>query len=199
MAKGSIVMRQNLYIKQASQLERQGKQDEAIAVYRKAIEFHPGFSWYYYRLGLLLASQGCYDGAFFYLSRACEINPNSACHNYMLSQVVSIEKGYCHIRAFIQVSNYPIKAGTKVDVGSLFEVLNVNRDNDITKLELHLAARQGEQAVLTIAEQIIPPSHTVTLAWEKIDTVKITVQIKLALTNFGFVLKIILDGLSGVQ
>ncbi|GCE96465.1 hypothetical protein NIES46_45370 [Arthrospira platensis NIES-46] len=33
-------MRQNLYIKQASQLERQGKQDEAIAVYRKAIEFN---------------------------------------------------------------------------------------------------------------------------------------------------------------
>jgi len=92
----------------------------------------------------------------------------------MLSQVVSIRKGLLPYKGIIQVSNYPIKAGTQVNVGGLFEVLNVNRDNDITKLELHLVARPGEQAVLTIAEKVIPPSHTVTLAWEKIDTVKIT-------------------------
>lgn len=86
----------------------------------------------------------------------------------------NLYKGLLSYKGIIQVSNSPIKAGTQVDVSSLFEVLNVNQDNNITKLELHLAVREGEQAVLKMAEQTIPPSHTVTLPWEKIDTVKIT-------------------------
>ncbi len=36
---------------QANKLKRQGKLDEAIALYKQAIELHPEFAFTYYELG----------------------------------------------------------------------------------------------------------------------------------------------------
>ncbi|EKD09759.1 tetratricopeptide repeat protein [Limnospira platensis] len=65
-------------LRQANQLKRSGKLDEAIALYREAIELNPDFAWTYYELGDALAKQGNLDEAVAYYSEGLKINPNSA-------------------------------------------------------------------------------------------------------------------------
>ncbi|GGA56382.1 hypothetical protein CYANOKiyG1_77240 [Okeania sp. KiyG1] len=79
-------------LKQANQLKRAAKLDEAIACYRKAIEINPQFSWAYFYLGEALASQGKADAAVEAYHRAIEINPNSAWFYYNLGEVLAEKK-----------------------------------------------------------------------------------------------------------
>ncbi|ULB48403.1 tetratricopeptide repeat protein [Limnospira fusiformis KN01] len=45
-------------LKQANQLKRSGKLDEAIALYHQVIDINPHFAWAYHGLGDALAKQG---------------------------------------------------------------------------------------------------------------------------------------------
>lgn len=41
----------NNFISKANKLKKEEKLDEAIDLYKQAIELNPGFPWYYYELG----------------------------------------------------------------------------------------------------------------------------------------------------
>jgi|688.fasta_scaffold21213_2 tetratricopeptide (TPR) repeat protein len=64
-------------LKQANQLKRSGKLDEAITRYRQVIEINPHFAWAYHSLGDALVKQGKLDEAVVQYRRAIEIHPNS--------------------------------------------------------------------------------------------------------------------------
>ena len=65
-------------LKQANQLKRAGRLDEAIALYYQAIEINPSFAWAYHNLGDAFVKQGKLDEAIVEYQKAIEINPNSA-------------------------------------------------------------------------------------------------------------------------
>lgn len=153
------------YIKKATQLERTGKQDEAIAMYRKAIELNPTFSWYYHCLASLLIKKKCYDEAIFYLSRACEINPNSACHNYMLTQALSLKNSLSSYQA-IPLSRNPIiypkmrglsnEDSTNINGPSLIRVPGWIK-NPLGRYYLYFAHHKGSYIRLAYADNIEGP------------------------------------------
>ena len=60
----------------------QGKLDEAIAHYSRAIEINPEFSEAFISLGLALTAQGKFDAAIIRYRRAIEIEPNDATAHY---------------------------------------------------------------------------------------------------------------------
>ena len=62
-------------LKQANQLKRMGKLDEAIATYHQAIQNNPKFHWSHYCLGKALEDQGRLDQAILWYCQAIEINP----------------------------------------------------------------------------------------------------------------------------
>ncbi|NQE36836.1 tetratricopeptide repeat protein [Microcoleus asticus] len=57
-------------------LKNQGKLEEAITAYRKAIEIDPNFAWAYNYLGLILQNQGKLEEAITAYRKAIEIDPN---------------------------------------------------------------------------------------------------------------------------
>jgi tetratricopeptide (TPR) repeat protein len=59
----------------ANQLLREGKLDEAITAYRRAIEQNPNFYWSHYNLGEVLAKKGKLDEAITCFHRASELKP----------------------------------------------------------------------------------------------------------------------------
>ena len=60
---GNEVMSAGQLLKQANQLKRAGRLDEAIALYYQAIEINPNFAWTYYELGDALAKLGDLDNS----------------------------------------------------------------------------------------------------------------------------------------
>lgn len=50
-------------IRSANRLKREGKLDEAIALYHQVIEINPHFAWAYSNLGDIFVKQGNLDGA----------------------------------------------------------------------------------------------------------------------------------------
>lgn len=76
-------------LKQANQLKRAGKLDEAIALYRQAIKMNPNFAWAFYYLGDALVQQGKLDEAIVEYRQAIEINTNSAWFFYRLAEVLA--------------------------------------------------------------------------------------------------------------
>jgi tetratricopeptide (TPR) repeat protein len=82
---GNESMSAGQLLKQANQLKRAGKLDEAIALYQKAIEINPNFSWTYNNLGDAFVKQGKLDEAVVEYRRAIEVNPNSAWLFYSLN------------------------------------------------------------------------------------------------------------------
>ncbi|MEA5540190.1 tetratricopeptide repeat protein [Limnoraphis robusta Tam1] len=65
-------------IRSANRLKREGKLDEAIALYHQVIEINPHFSWAYHNLGDALVKQGKLDEAVTEYQKTLNINPNSA-------------------------------------------------------------------------------------------------------------------------
>ncbi|MGD1700674.1 tetratricopeptide repeat protein [Dapis sp. BLCC M229] len=61
---------------QGNKLKREGKLDEAIALYIQAIELNPGFAFTYYELGDGLEKQGYFAKASIEYEKAIELNPN---------------------------------------------------------------------------------------------------------------------------
>ncbi|NET43894.1 MAG: tetratricopeptide repeat protein [Okeania sp. SIO2B3] len=79
-------------LKQANQLKRAGRLDEAIALYHQLIEINPNFAWAYNNLGDAFVKQGNFDEAAVEYQKAIEINPNSAWFNINLGRLF-IEQG----------------------------------------------------------------------------------------------------------
>lgn len=75
-------------IKQANQLKRSGKLDEAIALYRQVIEINPNFAWVYYNLGDIFVKQENLDEAVIYYRQGLEIAPSSPWFLYSLGNVL---------------------------------------------------------------------------------------------------------------
>ncbi len=76
-------------LRQANQLKRSGKLDEAIALYHQVIDINPHFAWAYHGLGDALAKQGSLDLAVTQYQKAIKINPNSAWFNYKLAETTA--------------------------------------------------------------------------------------------------------------
>ncbi|NET76666.1 FkbM family methyltransferase [Okeania sp. SIO1F9] len=76
-------------LKQANQLKRAGRLDEAIAIYHQAIEINPNFAWAYNNLGDAFVKQDKLDEAVVEYQKAIEINPNSALYYYNLGEVLA--------------------------------------------------------------------------------------------------------------
>ena len=72
---GNEVMSAGQLLKQANQLKRMGKLDEAIATHHQAIQNNPKFHWSHYYLGKALEEQGRLDEAILWYCQAIEINP----------------------------------------------------------------------------------------------------------------------------
>ncbi|MDY7005639.1 MAG: tetratricopeptide repeat protein [Cyanobacteriota bacterium] len=80
-------MSANQLLKQANQLKRAGRLDEAIALYHQVIEINPNFAWVYNNLGDVLVKQGRLDEAIVYYRQSLEIIPNSPSVHYSLGNV----------------------------------------------------------------------------------------------------------------
>lgn len=76
-------------IKKANQLKREGKLDEAIALYHQAVEINPNFAWTYYDLGDALVKKGNLDEAIACYSQGLKVNPNSAWLFYGLGDALA--------------------------------------------------------------------------------------------------------------
>ncbi|MEB3341627.1 tetratricopeptide repeat protein [Okeania sp.] len=75
-------------LKQANKLKREGRLDEAIALYNQAIELNPHFSWIYYYLGECLEKTGYLEAAAQNYLQATELNKNSAFMQYKYGKVI---------------------------------------------------------------------------------------------------------------
>ncbi|MDT9194712.1 MAG: tetratricopeptide repeat protein [Limnospira sp. PMC 1240.20] len=62
-------------LKQANQLKREGKLDEAINFYWQAIKLNPGFSFSYYEMGDAQEKNGDFSEALIWYEKAIDINP----------------------------------------------------------------------------------------------------------------------------
>ncbi|NET11887.1 MAG: tetratricopeptide repeat protein [Okeania sp. SIO1H6] len=65
-------------LKQANRLKREGRLDEAIALYHQVIDINPNFAWAYNNLGDAFVKQEKLDEAVVEYQKAIKINPNSA-------------------------------------------------------------------------------------------------------------------------
>ncbi|GGA21534.1 tetratricopeptide repeat protein [Okeania sp. KiyG1] len=65
-------------LKQGNTLKRQGKLEEAAAVYRRCIELNPTSAWSYNNLGEVLGKLGQLDEAVVAYRKAINLSPNSA-------------------------------------------------------------------------------------------------------------------------
>ena len=86
---GNKVMSAGRLLKQANQLKRMGKLDEAIALYHQVIEINPHFAWAYHNLGDALVKQGNLDEGVVCYSEGLKINPNSALLLYSLGDALA--------------------------------------------------------------------------------------------------------------
>ncbi|WP_273247341.1 tetratricopeptide repeat protein, partial [Limnospira indica] len=76
-------------LRQANQLKRSGKLDEAIALYHQVIDINPHFAWAYHGLGDALAKQGNLDEAVACYSEGLKINTHSAWLFYSLGEALA--------------------------------------------------------------------------------------------------------------
>ncbi|WP_377477818.1 MAG: tetratricopeptide repeat protein [Microcoleus anatoxicus] len=77
------------YFQVANQLKHEGKLEEAIAPYLKAIEQNPNFHWSHHNLAEVFARLERWDDALAHYSRAIEIDPNSACSHHKMGEVLA--------------------------------------------------------------------------------------------------------------
>jgi hypothetical protein len=83
---GNEVMSAGRLLKQANQLKRMGKLDEAIALYRQAIEINPHFAWTYFELADALVKSNQIQEAIVHYRRAVDLKPEQALFKKTLNQ-----------------------------------------------------------------------------------------------------------------
>jgi len=76
------------YFSIANKLMREGKLEEAIVYYRRAIALNPNFAWSHHNLAEALIKQGQIDEAIASYRRAIEINPNFASFHHNLREAL---------------------------------------------------------------------------------------------------------------
>jgi tetratricopeptide (TPR) repeat protein len=95
------------YFKQGNQFKREGKSEQAIVAYRKAIALKPNFYWYHHNLGETLSKLGRWDAAIACYRSACNLNPNSAWSHYKLGEILSFQgtqdEAIIHFRKAIEI------------------------------------------------------------------------------------------------
>ena len=74
-------------LKQANQLKRAGRLDEAIALYHQVIEINPNFAWAYNNLGDAFVKQRKFSDAISVFERAIQISPKTASYYYSLGKI----------------------------------------------------------------------------------------------------------------
>ncbi|ULB45246.1 DUF268 domain-containing protein [Limnospira fusiformis KN01] len=75
-----------------NELLRNGKVQEAVAAYQKAIAHHPRFPWYHYKLGEALSQLGRWDEAIAHYQTAIEIEPRSKSLKSALAEALAATK-----------------------------------------------------------------------------------------------------------
>ena len=78
------------YTTRGRKLEKEGKLEEAIASFQKAIEMYPRFSWSYFYLGNALIKQEKFNEAIKAYSKAVELNPTSALFQKTLEEATTV-------------------------------------------------------------------------------------------------------------
>jgi tetratricopeptide (TPR) repeat protein len=73
----------------AAQLKKEGREEEAIALYQQAIELDPGCHKYYYQLANILRQQERLTEANSYYRQAIELAPNGSWSYYSLGEVLA--------------------------------------------------------------------------------------------------------------
>jgi len=84
---GNEVMSAGQLLKQANQLKRAGRLDEAIALYHQVIEINPNFAWAYNNLGDAFVKQRKFSDAISVFERAIQISPKTASYYYSLGKI----------------------------------------------------------------------------------------------------------------
>lgn len=73
---------------QGNQLLRNGKLEEAVAAFQRAIAHHPSFHWSYFKLGEALEQLGDLEEAIAAYRKALELKPDSSCILFNLSRIM---------------------------------------------------------------------------------------------------------------
>jgi tetratricopeptide (TPR) repeat protein len=95
------------YIEQANQKLSAGKVEEALHLYRQAIENNPGFCWHHHYLGEALARNGIWEEAVAAYQAAIELNPSSAWSHYRLGQAfLALGKVEAALASYSQAVEY---------------------------------------------------------------------------------------------
>ncbi|WP_315640553.1 BNR-4 repeat-containing protein [Limnospira sp. PMC 1295.21] len=94
-------------LRQANQLKRSGKLEEAIALYHQVIDINPHFAWAYHGLGDAWAKQGNLDEAVAWYSECLKIHPDSAWLYYSfgeaLAQLGDLEAAVKYLQKAVEV------------------------------------------------------------------------------------------------
>lgn len=94
-------------IRSANRLKREGKLDEAIALYHQVIDINPNFAWAYSNLGDAFVKQGNLEQAIDCYSKSLNINPNSAWLFYRLGEALAqkgdLEAAIQYLRKAIEI------------------------------------------------------------------------------------------------
>jgi FkbM family methyltransferase len=97
-------------IRNANRLKREGKLDEAIALYHQVIDINPHFAWAYSNLGDALVKQGKLNEAVVEYRRAIEINPDSPIYNSKLAESLAkqgeLKKAISHFLKAAEIRPY---------------------------------------------------------------------------------------------
>ncbi|MEB3884952.1 tetratricopeptide repeat protein [Lyngbya sp. CCY1209] len=122
------------YIEQANQKLSAGKVEEALYLYRQAIENNPGFCWHHHYLGEALARNGIWEEAVAAYQAAIELNPSSAWSHYRLGQ------------AFLALGK------VEVALASYSQAVEYNPNSHLFQKTLaDTLARQGETEIAAVA------------------------------------------------
>lgn len=118
-------------LNEGNQLKRSGKLDEAISLYREALEVYPDFAWTYYELGDALAEVGRIEEAMISYRRSFELSQKSPTSQTALNQCSGFQaesgKG-----AFNKTGNMN---GDEIFNQFLMQQLENNRAEDASKLQ----------------------------------------------------------------
>ena len=79
----------NNFFHKVRKLQREQKWEEAIALYRKAIEANPNFAWSYFLLAEVLAQQGRLEEAKHNFQEAIKLNPTNQIYQQRMSSVLN--------------------------------------------------------------------------------------------------------------
>jgi len=124
-------------LKQANRFKREGRLDEAIALYHQVIELSPNFAWAYNNLGDVLVRQGKLDEAIAFYYQSLKINPNSSWLHSSLGEALAkqgdLEGAIEYIQKAVEIRPDYHKFHHRLD-----QILNQKTFNSQTLEELHL-------------------------------------------------------------